>query len=208
MRALVFAAGDPPGLGRADLPDHHLVIAADGGLRHVVDLQLQPDIIIGDFDSVDPDRLAAAGERATVIRKPEDKDHTDLELAMQAALEAGATEIVVLGCFGGRLDHLLANIALLSSPQWSGLLVSATGRDRSVVVVRGERALDTAVGQTVTVLATEPDTEVSLNGFAWPLHHHRIEPGMTIGVSNVASVPSPTVTTHRGVAIAVWDLER
>src|SRR4051812_23931915 len=111
MRALVIAGGDAPAPIDAGLAAAPLVIAADSGVGHALALGLTVDLVIGDLDSAAPDdveRAIAAGAR--VDRHPADKDATDLELALDAARELGATEITVLGAGGGRLDHLLANL--------------------------------------------------------------------------------------------------
>jgi len=101
----------PPILARAAA-----VIAADGGLRHVLALGRRPDVLIGDLDSLPPgvDPETAAGK---VIRYPRDKDETDLELALLYAVDHYPdAEVFVVGGAGGRLDHLLANVLLLAHP--------------------------------------------------------------------------------------------
>src|SRR4051794_10898103 len=117
MRVIVVAGGDPvPPSVRSRLPDAALVIAADSGADHAASLGLSVDLVVGDLDSVSPAGLAAARDGgARVDEHPAEKDATDLELALDAAVSAGATEIVVVGGHGGRLDHLLANCMLLGS---------------------------------------------------------------------------------------------
>src|SRR4051794_27377042 len=106
---VVFAGGDPIDLSvRSLLPQGARVVAADSGLHHAQELGVPVDIVVGDLDSVDEIRLARAVETGTVVeRHPVDKDYTDLELALQVAGRLGATDVLVVGGAGGRLDHFL-----------------------------------------------------------------------------------------------------
>ena len=111
QHALILAAGDliiTPRV-RALAGETSLVVAADGGARHAVTLGLTLTQWVGDFDSSDGIILDAP--RQTF---PTEKDSTDLELAVLAAKNLGATSATILGAFGGRFDHALG-IALLAA---------------------------------------------------------------------------------------------
>jgi thiamine pyrophosphokinase len=120
---VVLAGGDPVDERlRRLLPSAATVIAADSGLEQAARLGLRVDIVVGDFDSVDADALAAAERSgATIERHPSEKDHTDLELALLVARRLGATRVVVAGGWGGRIDHELANLLLLGSSEYASL---------------------------------------------------------------------------------------
>ena len=113
MRALILAGGDQPDPTLLDARwsgwrEVALVIAADGGARYAAPLGLPLHQVVGDFDSLsasDADELEAAG--VTVTRFSANKDATDTELALLAALDAGATEIALLCTWGGRSDHAI-----------------------------------------------------------------------------------------------------
>ncbi|MCL5046484.1 MAG: thiamine diphosphokinase [Actinobacteria bacterium] len=115
-RAVVFAngrIGDYERL-RGLIRDDDWIICADGGAGHALKMGLSPDVLIGDFDSLDGDiveEISRAG--AEVLRVPTEKDQTDTQLALDLALSRGAREILVLGAIGDRLDHTMANILLL-----------------------------------------------------------------------------------------------
>ena len=88
-----------------------LYVAADSGIETAWRLGVAPDIIIGDFDSAEASSLALfAGE---IIRYPAEKDDTDSMLCVKYALGRGCKDIVIVGGTGGRIDHTLANLALL-----------------------------------------------------------------------------------------------
>ena len=102
MRVVIVAAGDLAAADARRLDGADLVIAADGGTNALDRLGRRPDLVVGDLDSADPatvERMAGAGTR--VERHPVDKDASDTELALDAAVAAGATEVVLLGALGG-----------------------------------------------------------------------------------------------------------
>ncbi|MBA2254511.1 MAG: thiamine diphosphokinase, partial [Chloroflexi bacterium] len=112
MRVLIVAGGEVPARRRLDeaWPGWddavRLVVAADGGAVRAASLGLRPDLVVGDADSLLPEQLTALRASGVAIElSPVAKDATDLELAVRAATGRGATELVVLGAFGGdRLD--------------------------------------------------------------------------------------------------------
>jgi len=206
MEALVVAGGDPVDpRWAAALPLDALVVAADSGLDRARDLGLAVDLVVGDLDSVDPDHLAAATAAGVrVERHPTDKDATDLDLALAAALDAGATSATVLAAGGGRLDHFLANVLLLAAPRWSPLTVTALVGEARATVIRTNATLHDAPGALVTLLALGGSaTGVSTTGLRWALRGERLEPGSTRGVSNEMTGPAATVAIDAGALLAI-----
>jgi len=203
VKALIFAGGDAPALTSDDLAPHALTIAADSGLHHAVALGIVPDLVVGDLDSADPavvDQATAQG--AEVLRWPSAKAETDLELAMAVAVERGATGLTIVGALGGRVDHLLANVALAASARWADAEVDLVDGTAMISVVRGRRALSADVGATVTLLAMGGIAIVTTEGMRWDLDRHRLVPGTSLGVSNEV-VGSPAVTAESGVVVAI-----
>lgn len=206
--AIVLADGDPvvPG-DLPELPAAALVIAADGGLRLAGPLGLRVDLVVGDLDSVDPADLAAA-ERAgaRVDRHPVAKDRTDLALALDAAVAAGAARITVIGGAGGRADHLLANWLLLAADAYADLEVRAWSRAARTDVVRAGRTchLYAPVGSLVSLLPVHGTARgVTTTGLAYPLDGEDLAPGTSRGVSNVVAATEATVHLAAGVLLAV-----
>jgi len=126
--ALVLADGALASLGALDAawPDWSdgidLVIAADGGARHAAGLDRSIDLWVGDGDSLGADGIAAlAAAGVPMDRHRPDKDESDAELAVLAAIEADVRRITILGALGGeRFDHGLANVWLLGHPKLAG----------------------------------------------------------------------------------------
>ncbi len=138
--ALVVTGGPSPA-GLADLPARELVIAADRGAEHALALGLEVDLVVGDLDSIDPDTLARLEEGGTrVEHHPADKDETDLELALAAALEAGATSATIAGSASGLADAAMSpGIAVGLSNLMTGPTATVTVGTGTLLVVQPGR---------------------------------------------------------------------
>ena len=139
--------------GRGARPTR-FVVAADSGLAEANRLGVRVDLLVGDMDSVRPGDLEAY-ERAggEVQRHPEDKDATDLDLAITAAIVAGAARLTVVGGDGGRLDHLLGNALLLASPRYAAVEIDGVFGGARIHVVRRRRDLTGSPGELVSLFA-------------------------------------------------------
>ena len=207
---VVFTGGDAVG-ERADLAieqataDGSFVIAADSGLHHARARGCRVDLVVGDFDSVEPSVLTDSQVRgARAVRYPAAKDATDLELAMTHAMELAPEHVIVIGGYGGRLDHFLANVALLGSARFAPARVEAHFDEGSVHVVRDELVVGGEPGQLITLLpANGPAWGVRTDGLRYPLHGETLESGSSRGVSNEFVEERATVALDRGVLLAV-----
>ena len=147
---VVFSGGSAPDPRVvAQLPEQRFVIAADGGHQHARNLGVTVDLLVGDFDSLDPTDLEVAKASTTeVLQHRVDKDATDLELALDLAIDRSPGEIIVVGGGEGeRLDHFVSTISLLGDPRYARSQVSAwLGHSRIVVVRPGHPARLSRVG--------------------------------------------------------------
>jgi thiamine pyrophosphokinase len=192
------------------LPAPDLVVCADGGLNHAARLGLDPQIIVGDFDSADPAPLAAAlaaPDRYNVRRyQHETKLETDTELAVLAALDAGATRLVLTGALGGRWDHSLANVLLLAHPRLAGHDVCIVTADTELRLLRGSVTGTLAgwPGDTVSLLALSATAAgITTTGLHYPLRAEPLHLGLGRGISNVLDSPPAHVTLAGGDLLVV-----
>ena len=209
MRALILAGGDQPdpALLDAHWPGWRsaaLVVAADGGARHAAPLGLPLHQVVGDFDSLsaeDTDELEAAG--VIIARFPTNKDATDTELALLAALDAGATEITLLCSWGGRSDHAIGTFALLAHPRCGAATVVILDEQTRTQLVRSgaELTLRGAVGRIISITPWGGDATVSATGVRWTLDSADLIAGSTRGISNVASATESIITVHDGAVL-------
>ncbi len=197
MRAIVFANGrlSDPLLDRGRLRPDDRIIAADGGARHCRELGLIPGAIIGDFDSLTPEELAAfQASGSSLVPHPRRKDETDLELALGYARDQGADEILVLGGMGARWDQTLANVLLLAELDLpAGRALLADGNQEVCLLRGGERLrLAGSLGDTVSLIPVAGDAQgVATQGLEYPLAGEPLRFGATRGVSNaIRSLPA------------------
>lgn len=202
LHAWVVAGGDPPEPALLEeLAPPRLVVAADSGADIALGLGLRVDVVVGDFDSVTPEGVAAASERR---RFPTDKDATDLALALAEACDRGAESISVVGGGGGRLDHLLANVAVLASEDLAPRRVDAVMGSARLWVVRRRETIRGAPGGLLTLLAHGgPAVGVRTTGLRWALAGETLAAGSSRGISNVLAAPEATVTLDSGVILAI-----
>ena len=203
---LVFAGGD-----MADpihpLPEADYVIAADSGLDHALSMDVAVDLLVGDLDSVSAAALRSADNGSLEIeRHPPEKDATDLELALAAAVRHGAAHIVVVGGGGGRIDHLLANALLMGSPGWADVDVEWLVGSARLRAIRDEATIDGRVGDILTLLAIgEPADGVTTTGLEFALDNEVLLASSTRGVSNVFIADVATVRVRNGILLAIHE---
>ena len=214
--ALVVVAGDPdtqlvpPWWQGHRLDTSCLVVAADGGLELARSLDFAVDAVIGDMDSVDPLVLAEAeAAGATVLRASPDKDETDLELAIDWALRRDVSSLVAIGGGGGRLDHLLGNVAALSAPRLADIGVEAWMGEAFMGVVRPGRPLEVEARRStvVSILPQHGSAHgVETHGLRWPLLREDLPAGSCRGLSNEVLGSSIRVELATGcLAVVVHD---
>lgn len=183
------------------------VIAADGGARHAAALGRTIDLWVGDGDSLDAGDLAALEKAGVPIRRsPADKDESDAELAILAAVAAGARRLTILGALGGaRLDHALANVWLLAHPAVAGCdvrLIDAAARVR--LAGPGRADLGGRVGDLVSLLPFGGDAGgLTTSGLRYPLRAGTLSSGPSRGLSNVREEPTASVTIGSGRLLVV-----
>ena len=203
---VVVAGGDPPHRDSLrSVPPGAYVIAVDRGLDHAQAFGLQVALAVGDFDSASAAAVVAAEAAGVRVDwHPVDKDATDLELALDAAVALEPARIVVLAGGGGRLDHLLSTLLLLGSSRYAAVTLDAHLGTARVHVVRGERTLEGKRGELVSLLALHgPAERVRTEGLAYALEGETLEPGSSRGVSNVFAAETAGVSLERGVLLVV-----
>jgi thiamine pyrophosphokinase len=205
---VIVAGGEaPPAEAARAVPPGARIVAADRGVDHAHALGLEVDLVVGDLDSASRTALAAAEEGgARVERHPEAKDATDLELALDAALELEPEpgRILVLAGVGSRLDHLLSALLLLGSDRYAEPEIDAVVGDARIHVVRGSRELAGEPGELVSLLPLHGPAEgVRTEGLAYPLAGETLAAGTSRGVSNRFTGEAARVDVERGILLAV-----
>jgi len=183
-----------------------LLIAVDGGADALARAGLVPDLLVGDMDSVRPatrDDLEARGVQVVLLSTA--KDETDTEAALRLTVERGATEITVYGGLGGpRLDHLVGNLLLLSSPWLDDVGVRMVDDLHEAFLVKKDVVFGGTQGDIVSLLPLTPRVEnVRTEGLAYPLAGESLFQSTTRGVSNAMTGPEARVTHGEGSLLLI-----
>ena len=185
MKAFIYTGGAVTEKNISERPgEDDLVIAADSGYRNAKKMGVVPNLLLGDFDSLNQSEKLP--EDLEILQVPAEKDDTDTQLAVKVALERGAKQLVIIGGLDGRLDHTLSNLAILedlASKHISGVITNGQNRvrfirDNGVILMRdGFRYF--------SILAADPVVKgVSVDGCKYPLKKAKLLRTNQYAVSN------------------------
>jgi thiamine pyrophosphokinase len=168
---------------------------------------LIPDVVVGDMDSLDPGlRADLEADDVRFVVHPTRKDETDLELALQLAVDEGADEIEILAMLGGRLDQSLANLLLVARVEWAPARVKVTEGNQTAWPVWGgqETAINGACGDLLSLIPLSALViGVTLEGVEWPLDAATLHFGSTLSVSNVLTATVARLSVKEGLILVV-----
>lgn len=203
-RCFIFAAGSFYGLRERPAPGD-FVIAADAGYRICQKENLRPDLLLGDFDSMEP-----PADSIHIRRLPVEKDDTDTLAALKAGLEQGCGAFFIYGGTGGkRLDHTLANLQSLLFLRRRGARGFLFDDDFVWTVMENEAL---TVARTVewglfsAFCLGDRAEGVDEEGFQYPLKNAVLTPDVPLGVSNHILEPEARITVRKGALAVGWEL--
>jgi len=188
QRIIIFANGDLPDINKAHALLHpdDFIICADGGTRHAFALNLKPDLVIGDMDSIQKDHWQKLEETGIPVELfPPDKNETDLELALNRAFELEPKEIIIIAALVGRLDQTLGNLALLSNTRDAAIKIRLDDGVEEIFFCRDQVQVQGRSGDIVSLLPWgSPVHGVQTQRLKWPLNNEILYPEKTRGISN------------------------
>ncbi len=174
-----------------------LVIAVDGGFAHLKGIGVDPDVAMGDFDS-----LGYVPKHRHVLRYPVEKDKSDMELAMDEAAARGCGELFVYGALAGRLDHTVANLQLFAEFSERGMQVTGVGDDFAVRLLTGPGVFELPEGLargTVSVFAAgDVARGVTECGLVYSLDGETLSNRTSRGLSNELTGQPASVSVDEG----------
>ena len=197
---VIFCAAECDGLARP-IGQDAFVIAADGGLRHTQSLNITPNAVLGDFDS-----LGFFPEGANVF--PVEKDDTDAMLAVRLGLEQGCDEFLLYGSLDGpRLDHTVANFQTLQFLTDHGAVGYLIGKTTMVTVVKnGKITFPAGLSGTISVFCMGPDAEgVTETGLFYGVENGTLTSGFPLGVSNHFTGEAAEISVKNGSLLVLWE---
>ena len=185
-----------------------LIICCDGGVRHLQQTGIKPDVIIGDMDSIDPVQLEGySRQNVKIIKYPVGKDFTDTELALDYAINLKPEAVYIWGALGGRIDHTLANVLLLENTKALPIKTCLIDEYCEAFLLSGDVTFNESAGQTVSLIALSPQVEgITLRGFLYPLDDAVLKMGESRAVSNIINVDEAKISVRSGslLVICYW----
>lgn len=207
QRIIIFANGELPDLNKARLllRNDDYIICADGGTRHALALNIQPHLLIGDMDSADKAQLQSL-QKADVLMElfPHDKNETDLELALNRAIDLNPKQLLLVGALGGRLDQTLGNLALLTDARLSAIDVQLDDGVEQVFTCRNRVEIRGRPGDIVSLIPRLGAVSgIRTQNLKWPLNDETLYPDKTRGISNEMLGETASVAVGSGLLLIV-----
>lgn len=170
-----------------------LIIAADSGYRHALALDVRPQVLLGDFDSLDE-----IPEGVELHRVSAEKDFTDTELAIQWARDRGICDFLLLGVIGTRMDHTLTNILHLTRFLDEGIRAEIRDEHNRIWITDSEIEITGMPGDILSLIPLTTCEGVTTERLQYPLQNATLRVGQGVGVSNVMREDSARVTVTEG----------
>ncbi len=181
-----------------------IVVAADCGLETAIRCGVHPDLVVGDFDSLETAELLSDLRESEIERCPRDKDETDTEIAVRVSRERGADEIVIIGGGGGQMAHFVGILSLFDRPDPPSVWITDSAE---FTCITSSISITGGIGDVVGFfpIGCLP-CEMHSHGLRWPLDSVVWNKG-DIGVSNELSDTRAEVHMERGRLLMIRDLE-
>jgi thiamine pyrophosphokinase len=188
MKVIIVSGGKPPSkeLLTKEISPNTFLIAADSGANCLYDYSILPQLLLGDFDSINKDVLNYFKKNNCLIDiYPTEKDFTDTEIAVKKAISMKPSEIVLLGCTGSRVDHLLGNIGMLKMCLENSVSASIVDENNDIRLADDSTSLKAVVGQIFSVQAYGDEViGLTIEGAKYPLNNYNLKIGESITISN------------------------
>lgn len=196
---LIFGGASVGGL-RLTPPEGTYIIAADRGYLTVKQMGFTPNLVLGDFDSLDE-----IPQNCEVIRAVPEKDDTDTMLAVKTALDRGYSQISIVGALGGRLDHTFANIQTLAYILKNGGFGRLIGENDTAELLNvGEYAYERREGMYLSLFAYGESAVLTSRGTKYDLTEHTLDNAFPLGVSNEIIADKCSISVHKGQLLVIF----
>jgi len=191
------------------IPSADFIICADGGIKHMSKLGLMPDLIVGDFDSAKKDQLDYYIKSGVKLQRfSSDKDRTDTHIAVDYAIESGATNITLIGALGSRFDHSYANIMLLYRLMKLGINAKLIDNHNHIAISSETMEIEGIVGQVLSLLPFGGNACIAETlGLKYSINNRVLPLDDPYGISNIFALPRVVIRVKSGwvLAIKAWD---
>ncbi len=207
-KAIIIANGDKPNKKFIQFlidEGFNTIFSADGGLDNTIKLNLKPDYIIGDFDSVDKEKLSLFRGKS-IIKKIKNQYTSDVEKCLNIAIKKKFDQVVLTGATGGRLDHTINNVGIVLK-YYKRILVMILSGNSLLLPLTGKIAIRSKKGEQISFFAFKKNTQIISHGLKYSLDNSCIILGEGESLSNAATSDLINLNIKNGTVIAVRNLQ-
>ncbi|NLL69892.1 MAG: thiamine diphosphokinase [Epulopiscium sp.] len=185
--------------------DFQWIICVDGGIIHAKKLGLTPDIIIGDLDSAPVAELSFFQNQKVPIQLfPKQKDKTDTQLALEYAIEKGASFVTIIGALGTRFDHTLGNVHVLDLALDKKIPVVLINEYNHIYLISDRIDVNIEQGKIISLIPFTPQvTGVYTKGLLYPLKNATLFAGVSYGISNEIIDTDGSISIDKGKLLVI-----
>lgn len=187
---------------KIDLFENDFIIAADGGYKHCLSVNVKPHLVVSDFDSYSEEI-----QDVEVIRCIPEKDDTDMLLAIHEGIKRGCDTFVIYGALGGRLEHTFANIQCLKYLCEQGYVAKMISKDCCVQVVNNEIEFDEKNKGYISVFSLSDSSVVSIENLKYTLNYGKLTNSYPLGIDNEFIGKKSKIVVHAGYVLVITNKE-
>lgn len=182
-----------------------LIIGVDGGAKHTRELGVVPNVLLGDFDSINKSDLEYCKRIGVeIISFPREKDNTDSDIAIDFAIERGCEEILILGGLGSRFDHSLSNVFLLKKLQDKGINATLVNENNEITIINNEKVFQKGCYEKITLISLTDTVEgINTEGLYYELKDATLNFGSSLGISNEFLNDSAKISIKNGILLVI-----
>lgn len=207
MKVIIFGGGTIVNYTsmKSYICQNDYIICADSGVKHAEQMGIIPDIMLGDFDSIEPELFESYKKKGIkIIDYPPEKDKTDAHIALEYALDLSPEEIILLGYIGSRMDHTIANIHTLQNPLARQVDAYIINENNKIFLVNGSKVIKNDFGRYISFIPLTSEAKISVDkGVKYPIHNIVMRQQESLGVSNELTHESCTLQMHQGTIIVI-----
>ena len=205
-KCIILANGKPP--KKSVITDlmklgYSTLFCADGGANSALKMNLVPNFIIGDLDSISEKSIKFFRGKVKIIKLNRQND-TDVEKCLQTAIKQKFSEAVLVGVTGNRLDHTICNLGIVLK-FYNKIKIKIVAENSHLQAISGTNKLTTIPGETISIYGIDSVTKIYSDGLKYPLKNVSLPFGKKESTSNITLGNQITLNIRKGKIFVVRD---
>ena len=204
MKCLIIGAGNL-NTKQIIIQKDDFIICADGGYIYTKELKIKPNLIVGDFDSLNEEI-----KDIEIIKYSKEKKETDTYLAILEGIKRGYHDFVLYGCLGGRLEHTIANLQIMAKLIRKGVSIELVDDDTYIKLLKrhDQAGVNAHFNGYISLFSFSRFSNVSIKGLKYPINHYTLSSHFPLGIDNEATDEEGTIKIHHGLVLLIISKKR